>query len=67
MRHPDVEEPARFATAAVPGWKARGWVECDEPPEVNPAIAHRTEPAEPVVKEPSQPAKPATRGKNQEG
>jgi hypothetical protein len=36
MRHPDIDDPARFAEAAVDAWKARGWVECDAPAELDP-------------------------------
>lgn len=34
---------AQFAPEAVEAWKARGWTECDPPPEVDPT---ETVPAE---------------------
>jgi hypothetical protein len=36
MRHPDIDDAARFAEAAADVWKARGWVECDPPTETDP-------------------------------
>ena len=60
LRFPETGGVNRFPVDAAPGWRARGWVDTEEPVPVDPARAHQLvaeEPAPPAVTD--QPTIPA--------
>lgn len=40
LEYPETGGKAEFPVQAVEMWRARGWVDCDPPPEANLANAH---------------------------
>lgn len=44
--------PAQFPRAAAPLWQARGWMPCDAPQEVDPALVEHQPPPRPTSPHP---------------
>ncbi len=77
--HPDVQTPFHCPVAAAPGWKKRGWKECDPPEEQNPAVAEYVplrpaaivpsdeDPAVEAAPEPAKPSRTSPATKNEGG